>query len=1292
VGVFFRYFFAFQALADDEKTGILPHACIVSGGAMRQLLFVCCSLLVICCLSHPLVAQDGGYSYARASNGIISVAVETTTGQFRIETTQGMPLLFAAKGGLTAYTNVRYGEKVYSTNGWNRPALPEGATALPVHSLEELQDRVRLRSMLHHVSDSVSLQLDFIPSLDGDFAYVDVVATFNNHGAKPAPIGLMHLFDVMLSRDDNAECEADGKLIQRETAWRHDAVPSLLEASAPSSPYRVRLRLAAPSASKPDFLVAGNWQHRGYLGTVVWEYDPSGLPLSDLAVLLRWDEYVIQPGTQHRIGAEYGFLVRTDIELTCRTDGIQASADSSSYIPQPLPVHAVVRNTGVAPLHNIRLDISSAAPLLLAAGETFEKTIPGPLLPGADVLVTWLFDVDAVDVWTRAPVHIRILSPDSLSRDCMLDVDVPPLRPASLALLCSDTVQLAISPNGGGYAPDPFALRVLLTNTGKRPLRNLTAEVILPPQLVLVGATSVAQVLPDPLLPGQMTSVIWPLRGMVQSMDMEALCVVRVTGEGETLAECPTVVRLPAIDLTPCTETRLSTAGTEFYLAFLPDNIGVAAELLRVFITAPEGADVEVETLDDRNVTRLRIMPAAMEMLELHPRLNDFPHETVRRQGVRIRSDRNVHVFAGNFRDRHSDGTAVLPVHALGKHYYTVGYNWEGAWEHFLVLATEDATTVTITPRAITSTGRPERQPITIQLDEGELYCIKSRFAGDGGSLTGSRIIADRPVAVFSGGESGWIPSVATPIFGFLNPHNEQMTPVDFLGTEYAAIPFRSRLRGDTYKVVATQDNTTFDTPIGSFLLREAGDWREFILDSPGLISSDKPILIGQFANSARWDSDDGHYGDGSLLLLVPLDRHVACHYFPAGMMLADPVLEANQALFLDVDATATVPDNATTAIADATVECWVNSLNAGRIVSRWDDTVGGLGWLLRFDATRNRLVLSLSDGVQRRDIPSADNSVFRRQWLHLAVVHDLYADEVIVLKDGVELLRTARSPFAQASAPLRFGGRVDAEAWTGYLDECRLWSVPHGAGDIASRMGRRLQPLDMTGLIGYWGFCDEWKDESGFGNDMQPSWGASLFDAWDLPAELRCSPRSDSNFVSIVVPADAVSAVRLNHSQLEPGEWRDLPGGQGWSIASVLLPTGLNRLETSDPRGLGASSYGFAYHDAYTAFTAFGAWMNVASTVDAGAVDDVILHACRPNPASRGSVVYGAFTLPAAGRSQLRLYDMSGRMLRLFLDADCFEGVTTLRIPTEGLAAGVYRIELRYGQKNLFRTFVLQP
>jgi hypothetical protein len=70
---------------------------------------------------------------------------------------------------------------------------------------------------------------------------------------------------------------------------------------------------------------------------------------------------------------------------------------------------------------------------------------------------------------------------------------------------------------------------------------------------------------------------------------------------------------------------------------------------------------------------------------------------------------------------------------------------------------------------------------------------------------------------------------------------------------------------------------------------------------------------------------------------------------------------------------------------------------------------------------------------------------------------------------------------------------------------------------------------------------------------------------------------------------------------------------------------------------------------------------------------------------------VYSGFTLPAAGRSQLRLYDMSGRMLRLLLDADCFEGVTTLRIPTEGLATGMYRIELRYGQKNLFQTFVLQ-
>ena len=1235
-------------------------------------------------------AQDQGFEFVKATNGVISVAVEKTTGQFRIESPYGLPLLFSASGGLTAYTNVRYATNTYTTNLWNRTAPPVGMHALPLRSIEALPDRVRLISVLRDGRDSLVLQLDFIPSLDGDFAYVDVVALFRNDGRRPVEVGLLHVYDVMLGSDDNPEFRADQQLISSETGWTDISVPGLIEASSPSSPYRMRFRTGAASATMPDALVLGNWQHNGYLGTVSWDYQPSGLPLIDGAVLLSWDTIPLGAGAQRRIGVEYGFLLLTDVALTCSTEDVSVTSDSSAYLPNPLPVRAMVTNTGIVPLQNLRLRLTTAHPLTLSTGETAEKDIPGTLPPGGQALVTWLLDIDAVQTLTSAGIDISIISPDTLQRTCTLNVDIPPLRMPTAAVECGDTIRLGLSQNGTGYAPDPFALRVIVINAGTTPMRNMSATIQLPPELVLAGGLPTLPVVPDPLLSGQKTVVSWPLRGIAQPADVVVRCAIIIQSDGNTVAECEAFVQLPEINTTPCIDQRATTAGTEFYLGFLPDNVGSGTELLRLYLTAPEGANVVIEQLSDGHLTHVTIPQGAMGVQDLDTRLNDFAAEVVIKAGVRITSDRPIHAFAINLRERHSDGLAVLPAHALGTDYLTVGYNWEGAFEQFLVLATEDGTTATVIPHAFTSSGLPDGQPIVVSLDRGDVYCIKSRFAGGGGSLTGSRILSDKPVAVFSGGESGWIPDFSTPAVGFLNPHAEQMIPVEFLGMEYAAMPFRSRQRGDTYRIVAAQAGTSVTIGAGPAIpLTNAGDWYETILDRPQVIVADKPVLVAQFANSARWDSDTSEYGDGSMLLHVPLDRHASCHYFPAGMLVADPVLEPNQAAFVDYGSWLLIPDNPVTALRSFTLECWAQTISTGSIMSRWSSVSSEDGWMLRFDDSRNRLILTISSGGQTVDFPSPDNLITRRMWAHIALSIDIDAGSARVTVGGLAAIVASFTPMTAVNGSWNIGGSADGGAWTGYLDECRLWRGMRGVGDIQNLMFRRIKPLEMGDLVGYWGFCAAWSDESGLGNNISPSFGSTLFGAWDLPVDLRCSEVVDSSFVNIVAPAGATDDVRLNHRPVDAGEWSDLPWINGWRIATLHVPGGLNRLETSDPRGIGISSYGFAYHDAYTAFTGFGAWRGTTSVSPPARLSKAELHAPWPNPA-RGGDVHASFTLPTPARTSIRLIDASGRIIRVLLDVECPAATTRLRIPTQGLSAGTYRIVLRYGQKNLVRTFVL--
>ena len=175
--------------------------------------------------------------------------------------------------------------------------------------------------------------------------------------------------------------------------------------------------------------------------------------------------------------------------------------------------------------------------------------------------------------------------------------------------------------------------------------------------------------------------------------------------------------------------------------------------------------------------------------------------------------------------------------------------------------------------------------PFNVTLQQGESYYVHCELGGKFGGLTGSSINADKPIAVIGGGESGHIPYPNPDDYNYLNPHFDQFIPIELLGTEYITVPFRSRLRGDTFKIVATEDNTTFTINSGApITFSQSGDFYETILETASDIRSDKPIVVAQFANSAEYDFFDNEYGDGSMVILSPANRFVTCHNFPVGL------------------------------------------------------------------------------------------------------------------------------------------------------------------------------------------------------------------------------------------------------------------------------------------------------------------------------------------------------------------------------------------------------------------------
>ncbi|MDT8323439.1 MAG: LamG-like jellyroll fold domain-containing protein [Bacteroidota bacterium] len=1233
------------------------------------------SALLLVLGTASLSAQSSGPQYRRADNGVIAVAAEVTTGQFRIEASDGTPLQFRDERGVTGFANVHIGNNTFTNNLLQRAVPPRGSMPMRGIRVEALTDRVRITAALPVGADTLRFLQDLVPALEGDYAYINIITSVENPSPRSHAVGILMMQDVMIGARDGVDLVVDATPVTRETAFSGDALPDAWEASAAGGGFTVRGRLRSATADAPDVFIAGNWQFAGYLGTAIWNYVASGLPITDDAVLLQWNEAVVAPGRTRVVRSDYGYLAVRDAALTCALPDLRVDEDSTRFSPDPIPATATVRNTGTLPLSGIDLQITLPSKLSLVAGETQVKSIPGPLLPGAQATLTWLLEAAVVDTATRVGVDFSISAPTELRRDCRAETVIPPLAVGDFVVECADSIRLTRDEEGNGYAPDPFTISAVVRNTGTGMLMGLQAELQLPPEIVLVSGSAVVPVFPDPLAPGGVAVVSWEVRGIVQRQPTVAPYRVRTFGAGLQDA-CESAVLLPPFAREPCNEVGISTAGTEFWFCFLPDLVGAADEYLRLFASAPAGAELTLYSSMDQGEQRRSVPAGGMRSFEVDEQHNSIPVETPVSRGLRLRSDRAVHAFAGNFRDRHSDGMTVLPVHALGTRYVTAGYNFAEAYEHFIVLATEDGTGVTITPAAFTSTLRPGKQPFTVTLDAGEVYYVKAYIAGQGGSLTGSIVESTRPVAVFSGAESGWVPVQGGNPSAFLNPMSEQMIPVRYCGREYAAVPFRSRARGDTYRVVATEDNTT--VTVGgapAITLPEAGDWTEGILAAPAVISADKPVLVAQYANSARWDADTNEYGDGSMLLLAPTDRFMNCHYFPAGMLLADAALVSNISASLNDRSWLEAADTPPLSAPVFTAECMLQPNGGGTVMSRL--AMPDALWEVQYDFNRARLALAVGRPPAQQLFYTADNLITPGTWGHVALVMNGPAGRAALYVNGQQVIDaqfTSRD-FA-GKGGLAFGGVYGVSAksllWAQF-DECRFWQVERTPAQLRAAMDGRLSALDRAGLAGYWPFCDGLRDETPFGHDLAPQGNPILGQSWGLSSAYNCTAMEDSSFVTIVAPAGAESAVTVNFTPLPAQAFS--PAGGGYVYAQRKLPTGINRVETSDARGIGVSSYGFAFHDAYTTYTGFRVSDQTQRAHAPHMPEGLQLDAPYPSPVRDAAHV--RFSLPRSATAQLVLTDVRGRNVRT-LAAGRFDGGThRVGFDAGDLAPGRYQLRL---------------
>lgn len=348
--------------------------------------------------------------------------------------------------------------------------------------------------------------------------------------------------------------------------------------------------------------------------------------------------------------------------------------------------------------------------------------------------------------------------------------------------------------------------------------------------------------------------------------------------------------------------------GTEFWLTFLPNyhnNPPPSQDSLYIFITAEQPASGQIEyfDIDGRRYTRnfsigkdeFFIFSLSHWQFELqgltspsHNHINEGTPQDEQQapQVFHITSSTDITVYGLSQAETTSDAFIGLPADVLGQEYIIMSHNAissasSGNYDtpsQFAIVATEDNTSVTITPSTPTSrnaTGAPK----TVTLDRGIAYLVQTpRNAVS--DLTGTGISSDKPVAVFSGHQRTKIPAS----FSSRDHLVEQLTPIPSWGgsafiTPYPLAAGANPTLYDRYRVLAAFDDT--EVYIDGVLNRTLGA-REFFeadVTKAQWITATGPIMVAQFKKSSNEGAGVDNSGDPFMIVNSPVEQYLTRYH-----------------------------------------------------------------------------------------------------------------------------------------------------------------------------------------------------------------------------------------------------------------------------------------------------------------------------------------------------------------------------------------------------------------------------
>ena len=254
--------------------------------------------------------------------------------------------------------------------------------------------------------------------------------------------------------------------------------------------------------------------------------------------------------------------------------------------------------------------------------------------------------------------------------------------------------------------------------------------------------------------------------------------------------------------------------------------------------------------------------------------------------GVNVSSQDDIALYMLNYTKYNTDGSIVFPTKALGVEYMLVDRErFQTQRGGVGIVTTEDNTTV-----RIETSQRIEFESWFNYYNRGETYqtVLNRGQAIELGTdnhpvvnderlaLTGTRIVADKPIAVFSADDSEYFPN--------FNNHSyliEQLIPLSTHGTGFMALSLEPTPFGETYGFYASENNTRITVNGSHIAILNAGEKHHMILDGANFIESNKPIQVMQYANgSEEGDFSTNALGDPFMLTILPKELFLNDYIF----------------------------------------------------------------------------------------------------------------------------------------------------------------------------------------------------------------------------------------------------------------------------------------------------------------------------------------------------------------------------------------------------------------------------